>query len=914
MPSRIRAGVRRAFRLAVGRADEVRAEIDDEIAFHLEQRTAQLVRRGWPEEAARTEALRRLGPPFSTTRAALRRSAVRKEHRMQLHDWLAGTSQDFRYAWRGLTQRPMFTAIAVLTLAIGIGANTAIFSMFDALLLRALPFHDPARLVDIVQRSPFDPRNGGSNDEPWSYPKFMVVRDAQQSYSAVALYANENYILTGDAPERISGERVSAAYLGTLGVHPVVGHDFPLDEDAHADAPKYVLISTSLWQRRFNADRRAVGQILHIDGDSYEILGVLPAAFRGITGKADLLVPVTANPADELNAWNHSYSMVGRLKPGVTARAAAAEAVRLGALVARVIPLPKGFISSGPGGPWSAAARPLDDVRVGSTLRQSVMVLAGAVGLVLLIACVNLASLLLGRALARRDEIAVRLAIGAGRARLVRMLLSESLLLAALGGLASIAIAWWGTALLSRLDSQDALVAQGLGGAVGAAGFEAIHLDVRALAFAFCVTLVVGVLFGLVPALQATRPEVVEGLRHGSARGGARIGTSRRVLVIVELALAMVLLAGSGLMLRSLAKLLAIDPGFEASHVLTLRLTVPGGGMPVDSEPGFYRELQTRLAALPGVRRVALGDCPPLNGGCNGTLMTFPDRPKTTSGNAEVGVHWVTPSWFATLQVPLRRGRLFTEDDREGGPRVVLLSEAAVHKFWPHGEDPIGKRVAVWQGGFDAGATVVGIVGDVRYGTLDSTPAPDSYISYSQSPRPYMMIFLKTTGDPAALAPLARRTIRALAPRDPVYDVATMTDRIGTSTSTARLSATLLALFAAVALALAIMGIYGVVSFGVTQRTREIGIRMALGADPASVVALVVREGVVLAMAGGAVGLVAALVLTKAMRSLLYGVEPGDLTTYVGISLVLALAALLASWLPARVAASVDPVDALREG
>ncbi|HEX7123204.1 MAG TPA: FtsX-like permease family protein, partial [Gemmatimonadaceae bacterium] len=446
-------------------------------------------------------------------------------------------------------------------------------------------------------------------------------------------------------------------------------------------------------------------------------------------------------------------------------------------------------------------------------------------------------------------------------------------------------------------------------------GFESIRLDGRALLFTFAVTLVVGILFGLVPALRATRADLARDLKDGSAAAGSgrRTGVSRRSLVVAEVALALVLLAGSGLMLRSLSNLLAVDPGFDPDNLLTLRISVPGGEIAPDSLPGFYDRLQEEIAALPGVQQVALGNCSPLSGGCNGTIMTFADRPQQTTGNAMVGVHWVSPSWFQTLRVPLVRGRVFSETDRLDAPKVVIINEEAARRYFP-GEDPIGKRVAVYQGGFHTGAEVIGIVGNVRFGTIDSLPIPDVFISHGQARRPGMMIFVRTTGDPSALVPSVRERIRQFAPREPVYDVRPMSARMAWATSQARFSALLLGAFAAIALALAMLGIYGVMSFAVAQRTREIGIRMALGADKGRVLSLVVREGTLLAGMGVAIGLVAALMLTRVMRNLLFGVAPNDPWTYAAMIVLLAIAAFGASWIPARRAAGVDPVLALRQG
>jgi putative ABC transport system permease protein len=547
-------------------------------------------------------------------------------------------------------------------------------------------------------------------------------------------------------------------------------------------------------------------------------------------------------------------------------------------------------------------------------IRRSLFILFGAVGLVLLIACVNLANLLLGRAAARRQEISVRLALGAGRARLVRMLLTESLLLACAGGAASVAVALLGTGTLAAANPAETLRVQNLGG-LGVAGFSSIHLDVTALLFTLVVSVVVGVLFGLVPALQATRPSLSHDMKRWSTHGSGRHWiTSRHALVVTEVALAIVLLAGSGLMLRSLGNLLAVNPGFDSEGLLTLRLTMSRGTMVKDSLPAFYTRLLSELGALPGVAGVALGDSPPLAGGGNRTNITFPDRPPLPQSQwPTIGVHWISPEWFSVMRVPLKRGRLLSAEDRIGTPKSIVIGETAAAKYWP-GEDPIGKRANIYQGGFENGATVVGVIGDVRYRTIDSLPIADVYLPYAQSPAARMMIFVRTSRDPLSLAAAARRTVSALVPGTPVFDVKTMASRTAVATAQARFSATLLALFAMTALALALIGIYGVMSFMVTQRTREIGIRMALGADRMRVQRLVIAEGLWLAAAGTMLGVVAAFALTRVLASLLFDVKPADPLTYISIVVLLAIAAAVASWIPARRASRVEPTEALRAG
>ena len=905
----IRAGIRRLFRLDLHRHDQARREMDDELRFYLEARTEQLIGQGLSPAAAREEALRRLGGSIEETRHRLQHSATRREERMRIREWWADLRQDIQYAVRGLRQRPGFTAIAVLTLAVGIGANTAIFSAVNALLLRPLPFPEPDRLMSISLVSPGDASSSPRDDLPWSWPMFNSFRRGQSAFQQVAIYSDQQFNLADGEPERVPGSEVTAAFLSTLGLTPALGSDFPAEFDAGPGGPRQVILSDPLWKRRYNADPEIIGRNITIDGEPYEVIAVAPKGFTGLSGVTGLMVPLTRGSADNLNQpWSLNYSLIGRLRPGVSPEQGRAEVELLASRVFEENPS-----TSQNAGAWKTTARSLDGTRTAPVLRQSLWILFAAVGFVLLIACVNLANLLLGRAAARRREIAIRLAIGAGRGRLVRLLMTESLMLALLGGAASVVVAWWGTHLLQTMNPDVALRIQNLSG-LGVAGFASIKLDVVALGFTFLVAIVTGLLFGLVPALQATRPALNDALKGAGAEltdaGHHRGVTSRRSLIVAEVALAVVLLAGSGLMIRSLAKLLSINPGFEASNVLTLRLNPTG--MARDSVPSFYTEMISRLEAIPGVERAAVGDCPPLNGGCNGTVITFPDRaPTPLDQSPGIGIHTMTPSWFETMQVPLLAGRLFTEADRLGTPKVLLISESAAKQFWPN-QNPIGKRAAVYQGGFDTGAEIIGVVGDVRFNTIDSLPVADAYISSFQSPRPRMMIFLKTAGDPNSVAGPARQALQEMVPDFPIYDIQTMASRVAVASAHARFSATLLGIFAAIALALAVIGIYGVMTFTVSQRTREIGIRMALGADRGKVIRMVVGEGAVLAGIGVAIGVALALGLTRVLGAFLYDVKPSDPITYIGLVVLLGGTALAAAWIPARRAARVDPAGVLK--
>ena len=893
----------------LSRSREYDRELDEEIRFHLSLEAMQrehAAQGALSPRDARFAARRRFGNPTYLKEEARRMSGL---------GFFDIVQQDLRFALRTFRRTLGFTMVAVLTLAIGIGANTAIFSVVNAMLLRPLPFPEPDRLMEISLVAPRLHDMPGDDRMVWSYPKAATFRRAQTVFVDIALYASDQQTIRigGGEAQREVGETVDEHYLPTLGIRPALGRGFLAEENQAPKPRAVVLISDELWKRSFNADPGILGHTLDIDNTPHTIVGVLPPGFHGLTGRANLWRTIADGREWVYTAaWDHEFVMIGRLERGVSAEQARNAVVVLGRRVDATYPM-KG--PKGDGDNWGATARLLDATRVEPAVRRSLLVLLVAVGFVLLIACANLANLFLVRASTREREIAVRLAIGAARRRLVRQLLTESMLLSVAGGLASLLVAWWGVRILSTLNPANTFAAQGFGG-LGVVTFTALRLDLAAFAFAMMAALITGVLFGLVPALQATRPSLSaalkEGTSHDEASGLRRRLTTRNGLVVTEMALALVLLAGSGLMLRSLAKLVAINPGFDATNVLTLRLTFPGQARPRDSLPGFYQELVSRLRALPGATDVALGDCPPLSRGCNRTMIRFRDRAPAAQGSEpSLGVHWVTPEWFATLRVPLKAGRLFTDADRKGTRKVVLVGETAARRFWPN-ESPIGRPIGVGQGGFSDTAYVVGVVGDVRFHTIDSLPEADVYLPYYQSPSARLMVYVRTSGDPTSLAAAARRTIHDLAPDLPVYDVRTLASRVADATAQMRFSAWLLALFAAAALALAMVGIYGVMSFSIAQRRREIGIRVALGAARRDVVRLVVGQGVALAAAGALVGLAGAAATTRVLQSLLFDVGTTDPLTFVMVTALLLAAAIIATWLPARRAASVPPVEVLR--
>ena len=890
-------------------SDEHARELAEELDFHmgLEQMQQEHVAGGTGADDDTRRVARRVLGNVTYYKEETRRTAG-----LGLLDDLRS---DVRFAFRTFRQAPGFSAIAVLTLALGIGANTAIFSVVDALMLRPLPFPEPDRLMTVTLTSPARDDRPARSNIPWSYAKFIAMRDAQRVFSSVAAFLPTQFtVRVGDEAERLSGEFIDSQYLRTLGLSPALGRGL-LPEEDHIGGPRVALLSDAMWQGTFNADPQVLGRPISVDGTPYTIVGVMPRGFAGLDGDVAFWIPLNAGPSESWQTeltrspWNHLYPALGRLRPGVSAEQATAAMQQIGVEVDAQFPAPQNVAGLHLG----ATARPLDAVRVDGRIRRTLFVLVGAVGLVLLIACANVANLCLVRAAGRRREIAVRLAIGAGRGRLVRQMLAESLVLAGVGGIASIAVAWWGAKALASIEVARMLRLQSVLGLLSAdAG---MRLDMSAFAFTAALAIATGVLFGVVPAIQATRFSVTNALKDevGSG-GGPRRLSGRNALVVAEIALAIVLLAGSGLMVRSLGELLAVRPGFDPQHVLTLRVNrAPDWAR--DSIDRFFDAAVQRLSALPGVTSVGVGDCPPLTRGCYGRAeLTRPDIPSGAPGTRPiVGVHWITPEWPTAIRVPLVRGRLFTRADDARARKVVLVSESAARRLWPN-EDPIDRPVRLDVNFFHGDtAYVAGVIGDLRFGSLDSLPQPDVYISYYQSPMTYrMMFFVRTQGDPNALVTAARRTIRDVAPGFPVYDMMSMESRVTEATAHAQFSAMVLTVCAGLALALAAIGTYGVISFAVAQRTKEIGIRVAMGATTSDVVRLVVGQGISLAIVGIVIGLAGAIGATRVLRSLLYGVEPTDPATLFGIVAMLIVAVLAASWIPARRAAGVPAVHALR--
>ena len=738
-------------------------------------------------EDARATARRRFG------NRTYYREEARSAAGLAVFDILA---QDARFAIRTFARTPGFTAIAVATLALGIGLNTAIFSAVDTLILTPLPFRAPERLMNVSLTVPATAEGRGSADLIWSFPKAEAFRESQTVFSDLTAWSSVmSTVRVGDDALRLTGEFIDQHYFTALGVAPSLGR-FMLPTENRVDGAAVMVISDALWRSTFNADPSVIGRQLGVDLAVFTVIGVAPPGFAGVSGQARFWIPFLSAPsAWDVNyftdPYRHEFHLIGRLAPGVTAEQAAAHASALGPRIDARFP------ERGPKARhWGVAARSLDETRIDDGDRRTLLLLFGAVGMVLLVACANVANLFLVRAASRRREIAVRLAIGASRARIVRQLLVES-----------------------------------------------------------------------------------------------------------------VLLAASGVLVRTLVHLTAIRPGFEPRGVLTMRVN-RAAAWSRDSITRFYDVATDRLRSIPGVTQVAMADCSPQSGGCSGQEVWLPDHPAGPHG-VGAGLHWVTPGWNDVLRAPVVRGRSIDPADRKGTPGVAVINETAARDFWPN-DDPIGKRMIVQ--GTDT-VRVVGVVGDVRYFGLHIPPRPDIYISYYQFPMSFrMMLLLRTGGDPASVAEAVRRAMREVAPGFPVYDVATLEARMGGALAHSRFLAQLLSLFAALALVLATMGTYGVISYAVAQRTREMGIRTALGATRHDLTRLVVGQGVALAAAGGALGLVGALAGVRVIRTQLYGVEPSDPVTLGAIVVLLALVVLVASWAPARRAAGVPAVEALRAG
>jgi predicted permease len=814
-------------------------------------------------------------------------------------DMLATLMNDIRYALRGMIAKRAFSVVVLATLTLGIGANVAIFSVVNGVLLRPLPYPDADRVVQITHKTPYT---------TVSEPEFVDYRDGTKRFERMAAFSGGAVTLTGEGePERVTIAQVSDGFFQILRVPAAIGRTFVPEEDRrHGPPRRAVVLSYGLWRRRFGGDKSIVGKDIRINNSSRTVVGVMPEQFKFPAADVAIWFPLRLNYDTLWTRNNHYLQLIARLNPGVTAKAAEND----------LNTLAKQFVRDYPqvyaqGDPLVATATPLPDTLLGKT-RPYLLALLGAVGFVLLIACVNVANLLLARGEARRKELAIRNALGASRGRIARQVMTESVVYAAVGGVLGIALAWWG---------QHALRAAA---PASIPRLDQVSIDPGVLAFAVLVTSITGVLFGLVPALRGSRGDVIHTLREGGKTSSLGIGRARGVLVVSEVALAVVLLTGAGLMIRSLWKLQSIELGFNPENVLAMRISFPPPP-PNASDPAaadrtivqFYRDLTDRVKALPGVRSVgAVGDLPMVDC-CSNWSILVDGSPMMSVGEAPALMpEQVTPGYFRTMGIPVLRGREFTDADRADAPLVALVNEAAVKKLWPK-KNPIGGTIKMLNP-TSPWATVVGVVRDVRHAGYQEEVPPTMYFPHAQAGQSAYYtpaaanLVIKSDGDPTVLAGPVRQVVRQLNAFTPVSNVQTMEAVVAGSVASRRFSTELLAGFAALALLLAGIGIYGVIAYDVSQRTYEIGLRMALGARGGQVAGMMVGRGVRMVALGLALGVAGSLAVTGVLKSLLVDVSRLDPITIGGVVVVLAVVAAGAAYLPARRASAVDPMVALR--
>jgi putative ABC transport system permease protein len=805
---------------------------------------------------------------------------------------MTGLFQDLRYAIRQLRKSPGFTVVAVVTLALGIGANTAIFSVANGVLIRDLPFQDPQRLVLLWSVGRDD------NRDQLSFTDVDDYRSQNHVFENVVAFGNWSATFTGaDTPARIPGMQVSDGYLSLMRVKPLLGRDF-LPEEQIEGKDQVVLLTYGLWQDRFAGDPQIVGKQLSVNGKPYTVVGVTPKDLPMlpvtlVDGPAQFYRPA-AEKHDDKERLSRHLRAIARLKPGVSVEQAQADLDVIHRGLAKQFP--NEYSTTG-----VRVVKLRDDIASG--LRPALLVLLGAIGFLLLIACANVSNLLLARALARQKEIAIRSALGANRARLVRQVLTESVLLALCGGAAGILLAFWGTNVILAI------------GRKAIPQLAAVSLDGRVLAFTASLSLVTGLLFGLFPALRVSAITLSDTLKEGARNISASHDTFRKALAATEIALSLVLLAGAGLLVRSFSKLYGIDPGFRSDHLLTMDIGLPSAKYPegTDKPLAFYRDLLGRISALPGVERAGAVNVLPLGANFD-TAGTEPEGFVHGPGETPYPERYiVTPGYFAAVGIRLVRGRLLTEADHENAPLVVLISNTAAERWWPH-QDPIGRRLKV--PGFDyqpqPWRTVVGVVQDVKQAGLGAPPTMQIYLPHAQYRNGYLTLVVRTKSDPLALAAEVRRQVAEVDPEQAVSNIASMDQVLFDSIASRRFSAILLGTLAGLGLLLASVGVYGVISYGVSQRTREIGIRMALGAARGDVLSLVVGEGMKLLLLGVGAGAISSLLLTPVLSGLLFGVSPRDPVAFAASAVFLAAVALLACYVPARRASRIDPMVALR--
>ncbi|MGE0128236.1 MAG: ABC transporter permease [Blastocatellales bacterium] len=797
--------------------------------------------------------------------------------------------QDLRYGARMLLKNPGFTLVAVITLALGIGANTAIFSVVNGVLLSALPYPQSDQLTMVW----LDNRRQGIRDDITSYPNFQDWRNQNKTFQGMAGVRSLNVNLTGAGePEELRAATVSSNFFQLMGVGPAQGRGFTAEEE-QPGKDKVVILSHGLWQRRFGGDPGILNKTISLNGESHTVVGIMPPGFQFPT-KAEIWAPLAPN--ERLRAARGAFwlPVVGRLKSGVTRAQAQADMDVVARQLEQQYPNLAGY---------GVNVVPLHEQTVGN-VRRALLVLLGAVGFVLLIACANVANLLLARAATRQREVAVRAALGASRWRLVRQLLTESVLLSVAGGALGVLLALWGLELL--LDLSPANIPR----------LDNIRLDGRVLGFTVGLSLLTGLIFGLAPALQTSHLELGETLKEGgrTGAGGSRAQRIRSAFIVAEVALTLALLISAGLLIRSFWRLQQVAPGFKTERVLTMKLALPRSKYAEGAKAtAFFQQLQERLSTLPGVEAASAVSTillPKLANSSNFTIENRPPDPREQS--LELPFDAVQPNYFQTMSIQLLSGRTFSEQDASDKPRVAIVNETFVKRYFPN-EDAVGKRFTFGDGNNNPQwITIVGVVRDTKRQGLDQPIRIESWFPHAQAPSRSMQVVLRTTGDPLALAGAVRDAVWSLDRDLPIPKMETMEQILSESVAQRRLNMLLLAIFAAVALILAAVGIYGVMSYAVTQRTNEIGIRMALGAQMGDVLKLILAQGMKLALIGVGIGLIATIALTRLMSSLLFGVSATDPLTFAAIALLLTVVALLACYLPARRATKVDPMIALR--
>ena len=821
--------------------------------------------------------------------------------------------RDLRFGLRTMRRNPLLTLVTLISLALGIGANTAIFSVVNALMLRPLPYSEPDRLVKVYQAQP-DPTKGMLPSN-WSYPRFEVLRELSKSFDSVAAVAQSAYNLTGtDTPERLQVEMVSASYFPLLGVDAAIGRVFTSEEDRVPEANLVALLSHGFWQRRYGGDSQIIGKSIELDKHLFTVVGVLPPGFRGQNGTADAWTTMMAAPLLRFKATltsprSYWFQVIARLKDGVSAPQAQSEMQSVTGEIEAKYPGPRQTFA---GAGNTVTIAPLQDAKLDPAIKKSFLILLGAVGLVLLIACANTANLLLARAVARRREFALRSALGASRARLIRQLLTESVTIAVIGGALGVLIARWALVLLKTFQPSDD--ARFWSSYTRTFDYFAITLDWRVLSFNFALAFLTGILFGLIPAIQSSCTNVNEALKEGAGGSVAGFRNSRRVsarafLVVGEIALSLTLLIGAGLMVKGLTRLQAINLGFSPENVITM--SAPSR----DAKAELYDQLLTRIRTLPGIDSAAIGTTAPLLGYFSkGAGMEIEGR--TTESPIGISLNVVSPEFFTTLRISLHKGRVFTEYDRIGSPRVAVINQSAADQLFP-GEEPIGKRIRphaepAYESA-DKFVEIVGVVADAKYDHIERAAEPDIYLSSLQpTSLPAQTLIVRSSADPGALIAGVRSELSALDRNVPLTQIKTMSDRAAEVTSRTRFIALLLGSFAGLALLLSAIGIYGVMAYNVSARTHEIGIRIALGAQTRDVLRLVMRDGLALIAIGLATGLTAAWAATRVLGSQLYEVSASDPQTFLIVAVVLAVVGCLACYLPARRATRTDPISALR--